>query len=298
MHAESTLDLSYHCIFPGGFFVCAPPPRLFALSALYAAMALSRSECALVVVPAVGSLAAAEPPPPQPSRFSRSFRFHNMSSCALPILTYDFPLNPSTCSSNKTVNSSKKVSLAMFTYVDVLAKPCPPYLARIGCNTGAMHASTSLAVSARCPCADARSARINRGFAPPLDDHFFVFVVVVVVVVFVFVVFPRADEDVPAPLSRLFASARAARAASNVRAVCSAFSGRPRPRAYFLSNLPMTRDDDETDTENTHGEHTRRTHTEARNACIHESMTCMNPCVRESVNVRAFVPHSHSRVSR
>ena len=123
----------------------------------------------------------------------------------------------------------------------------------------AMHASTSLTVSARCPCADARSARINRGFAPPLDDHFFVFVFVVVVVV---VVFPRADEDVPAPLSRLFASARAARAASNVRAVCSAFSGRPRPRAYFLSNLPMTRDDDETDTENTtentHGEHTQR----------------------------------------
>ena len=291
MHAESTLDLSYHFIFPGGFFVCAPPPRLFALSALYAAMALSRSECALVVVPAVGSLAAAEPPPPPPpSRFSRSFRFHNMSSCALPILTYDFPLNPSTCSSNKTVNSSKKVSLAMFTYVDVLAKPCPPYLARIGCNTGAMHASTSLAVSARCPCADARSARINRGFAPPLDDHFFVFVVVFV---FVFVVFPRADEDVPAPLSRLFASARAARAASNVRAVCSAFSGRPRPRAYFLSNLPMTRDDDETDTENTHGEHTRRTHTEARNESMHDVHD-----VHESMNVRALVPHSHSRVSR
>ena len=56
----------------------------------------------------------------------------------------------------------------------------------------------------------------------------------------------------------------------------------------------MTRDDDETDTENTHGEHTRRTHTEARN----ESMTCMHACVRESMNVRALVPHSHSRVSR
>jgi hypothetical protein len=158
----------------------------------------------------------------------------------------------------------------MFTYVDVLAKPCPPYLARIGCNTGAMHASTSLAVSARCPCADARSARINRGFAPPLDDHFFfvVFVDVIVVVV----VFPRADEDVPAPLSRLFASARAARAASNVRAVCSAFSGRPRPRAYFLSNLPMTRDDDETDTENTteNTENTENTETEARNESMKE----------------------------
>jgi hypothetical protein len=35
-----------------------------------------------------------------------------------------------------------------------------------------------------------------------------------------------------------------------------------------LSNLPMTRDDDETDAENTH-----REHTEARNEC-------MNPCMR------------------